>query len=323
MSMSLGVGGIMHDFAAVLCENGSVVNMVRAADVTGLPHGVDVRIMASNFENYPPSVAMTRWLRHLKREGVVESVVGQVLAQSDVGHGDLEAVGSVTPTILLPSWARESRGKTRVIDRMMAHGMGVVDARLGDYVLVLDGVGTRKRNGMSEASALLRCSDDPVREWAVFEPSSLGLLLDTAALLNGFAPLHRPSDAFPPISGEAAAAMIPIRTGCEGFEFCGPTWTQMISPDARETYLAEMVGDTGQSARRAFGGAALAVAKSVIAAALSRSVPPDARLWLTGDAMLWPTVTQEGIRLGAHISSFPGDEGTAVGAARLVNRVRS
>ncbi len=311
-TVTLGIGGVLHDFTAAVCHDGRLTAIAVGADVVGLPHAVDVAAMQRTFEQPPAEKAVGRWLLAVRRSGAVEATVRAALDAAGVSPEDLAAVGYTCPDLLVPAGLPAQRWKANQLD---AHAAGVIEAARGDVALVLDGTGDRGVDGAYETAAAYLFGAALRRYWTAHEPASLGVLLDTAGLVAGLPALDRDAaaeSAFGAAPPAAAAGPLKASTTEDGYELDGLAWRQMVRPDERDRYLAERGFDPP-----GFAQAALAAAVAVTRDLIERHRGPGRRVWLAGDAVLHPPFARAVEDLGAHPTRWPGDEGTAIGAARL------
>lgn len=301
----IGVGGALHDFSAAVWADGGLKSLVRAQDVVGLPHGVDTAAMYRLFDREPDARrAVGRWVNDVRSSGVVVDVVHAAREAAGVGEREVRVVAHSCPAVLLPPLPS---ARQVPVDHLSAHAAGVLEARQGDRVLVLDVLGDR-----GEVAAAFEVSGGLHRLWTVHEPSSIGVLLDGVALLNGLDPLDRETadlfaapEELPALAGETTAL---------GYTVQGMKWRTMVHRGGREEFLRRVVGDADATARRRLAAAAIGVSTRLSGELVDRLAVPDHVVWLAGDVFLHDRLSAAA-RLPARRCRLPGDDGVAVGCA--------
>jgi hypothetical protein len=315
---ALGVGGVLHDFAAAVWADNRLACLVRAEDVGFGGHGVDVASMQRHFdEDAVPERVVGRWLLHLRASGVVPAVVTAALSKAGVRAADLVAVGHTCARTLLPPFVRNTGRPMLRVNHLFAHAAGVTEARAGDDVVVLDVIGDRTPLLGHEASSRFHVGAERLRrDWTVYEPSSLGVLLDGAAMLNGLAALDRVA-AEQLFNAEDRGLLDDVSVRPDGYEFTGMRWREMVRAPTRQQYLVRTLGQGGTQAGQRFARAAYTLALTVGRSIVARPPEEGGEAWLAGDALLHRPLAAALTRDGGRVTHLPGDEGTAVGASRI------
>ena len=315
--VALGIGGVMHDYAAAVWLEDRLLSLVSSSEVTGQPHGVDTEAMRLLFETLPVERAIGRWLLSVRRSNVIGDTAQAAIRAAGISPEAVTSIGHTCPELLVPP---ALPGRRYPINQLDSHAAGVTEASPGDLVLVLDGTGDRGPDGAHEVSAAYTLGDLPRRRWTVHEPASLGVLLDAIGLVAGAAALDRETTGS--LTADPARSRgLYASVDDDGYELDGLTWRQMVRPKERQAYLAAR--GYGQARWDAFARTAFTSAVRVGRDLIERNRGPGRSAWLTGDAFLHSAFAQALSGPGIRPTQWPGDEGTAIGAARLAQHLRN
>jgi carbamoyltransferase len=187
--ITLGIGGVNHDFSAALAINGAVVVAISEERLTREKYSVDVDRMRTDFESTEELARqVTSWNDYLTAKEPLRDSIEYVLDAAGVASSDLDAVAYCCQRALLPS-ALDGVPAIRLNHHRSHAASSYLASPFEDAtVLVADGAGDRipGTSQLEAVSVYAARGRDLELRWHLGDPHSIGGLYEAATHLAGY-----------------------------------------------------------------------------------------------------------------------------------------